>query len=141
MSMEVQQRSCVVELEEANAQLCAELATIHTKVVEVERREQSLTSDYDALHKDFNDLQTSHVAVVKEKADLEKIEREKAQRFRNQLCKKLVGLWRDIEESIATLWGDAWIFPLPMPLSLTCWSGFERRSNRCLSPLPSALRI
>jgi hypothetical protein len=64
------------KLEEANAQLRAELATAHTNVAEVERRERSLTSDYDGLCRDFGDLQTSHVAVVKEKANLEKTERE-----------------------------------------------------------------
>jgi plasmid stability protein len=64
-----------------NVQLRIELAATHTKVVEVEHREQTLPSDNDGLHKDFDDLQTSHAAVVQEKADLEKMECEKAQRF------------------------------------------------------------
>jgi hypothetical protein len=64
-----------------------------------------LTSDYDGLRKYFNDLQTSHIAVVKEKADLEKMEREKAQWFCNQLHKKLAELPRYMEESIAALGG------------------------------------
>jgi hypothetical protein len=130
-----------VKLEEANAQLCVELAAAHTKVAKVEHCERSMTSNYDGLHRDFNDLQTSHATVVKEKVDLEKLERKKAQRFCNQLCTKLPRFWYDMEESIAALGGDEWISPLPMPLSLTCRSGFERRSNRCLPPLPSATRI
>jgi hypothetical protein len=75
-SVKVQQRSHTTELEEANAQLRTELATTHTKVAEVERRERSLTFDYDGLRRDFNDLQTSHATVVKEKAYLEKMEHE-----------------------------------------------------------------
>jgi predicted nucleic acid-binding Zn-ribbon protein len=81
-----------------------ELAAAHIKVAEVERHERSLTSDYDSLHRDFSDL-TSHIAIVKEKADLEKTEHEKAQRFHNLLRKKLAGLRHDMEESIAALEG------------------------------------
>jgi hypothetical protein len=80
-STEVQQHSFAVELEEANAQLRVELAAAHTKVAEVECHEQALTSDYDGLCPDFNDLQTSHSVVVKEKESMEKTECEKAQRF------------------------------------------------------------
>jgi hypothetical protein len=65
-------------LEEANAQLHVEL-TAHTKVAEVEHCERALTSDYANLRRDFSDLQTAHATVVKEKADLEKTERNKAQ--------------------------------------------------------------
>jgi hypothetical protein len=60
-----------------------ELASAHAKVVEVERRKRTLSSDYDGLLKDFDDLRTSHAAVVQGKADLEKMECEKAQRFQN----------------------------------------------------------
>jgi FtsZ-binding cell division protein ZapB len=45
----------VAELEEANAQLRTELAAAYTKVDEVEYREQTLSSDYDDLRKDFDD--------------------------------------------------------------------------------------
>jgi hypothetical protein len=68
-STEVQQSLCIAELEETNPWLCT---ATHTKVAEVERRERALSSDFDGLHKDFNDLRTSHAAVVQEKADLEK---------------------------------------------------------------------
>jgi chromosome segregation ATPase len=77
-STEVQQSLCIAELEEANTQLRTELAAAHTKVAEVEHRERTLSSDYDGLRKDFDDLQTSHDAVVQEKANLEKTEHEKA---------------------------------------------------------------
>jgi hypothetical protein len=110
-------------------------------VAEVECRDRSLTSYYDGLRRDFDDLQTSHALVVKDRANLENVERAKVQWFHNQLRKKLAELWHDMEESIATLGGDAWIFPLPMPLSLTCWSGFEWRFNRFLPPLLSAMKI
>jgi hypothetical protein len=80
-------------------------------VAEVERRERSLTSDYDGLRRDFNDLQTSHAIVVKEKADLEKTLHKKAQWFHNLLCKKLAELRCDMEESIAALRGRCMDFP------------------------------
>jgi chromosome segregation ATPase len=69
----------VAELEEANAQLLAELNAARSRLAEVEHHEQTLTSDYEGLHRDFDDLRTSHDAIVKEKADLEKTKREKAQ--------------------------------------------------------------
>jgi hypothetical protein len=78
-SAEAQQRSRLAELDEAYTQLCMELSAAHTKVVEVERHERSLTSNYDGLHRDFNDLQTLHASVVKGKANLERVEREKVQ--------------------------------------------------------------
>jgi hypothetical protein len=65
----VQQNAHVVELEEAKAQL------------RVEHHEQPLTSNYEGLSRDFDDLRTLHDVVVKEKLDLEKMEREKAQRI------------------------------------------------------------
>jgi predicted nucleic acid-binding Zn-ribbon protein len=110
-SAEVQQSLCVAELEEANARLRVEHAAAHTKVAKVERRERTLSSDYDGLYKDFNDLRTSHAAVVQEKADLEKTEREKAQQFQNLQCKKLAELRRDTEESVAALGGLCEDFP------------------------------
>jgi chromosome segregation ATPase len=68
-SMKDQQSLRVAELKEANTRLRAELASTDTKVAEVERREQTLTYDYDGLCKDFDDLWTSHTTVVQEKAD------------------------------------------------------------------------
>jgi hypothetical protein len=81
-STEVQQSVCIAELKEANAMLRVELAAAHTKeVAEVEHCKRALSTDYDGLRKDFDDLWTLHVAVVQEKVDLEKMEREKAQQF------------------------------------------------------------
>jgi hypothetical protein len=82
-----------------------------------------------------------HAAVVKEKADLEKVECDKAQQFCNLLRKKLAELHINMEESIAVLGGDAWTSPLPMPLSPSCWSGSERRFKHCLRPSLSVRRI
>jgi hypothetical protein len=42
---------------------------------------------------------------VKEKADLEKMERKKAQQFWNLLRKKQDELWHDTEESVVGLGG------------------------------------
>jgi hypothetical protein len=55
----------VAELEEANAQLRAELNAALSRLAEVERREHALTSYYEGLKKDFGDLHSSHVVVVK----------------------------------------------------------------------------
>jgi hypothetical protein len=96
--MVVQQNARVAELEEANARLLVELNGSRC-------REHALTSDYEGLHKDFDDLRTLHNAVVKGKADLEKMEHEKAQRFQNSLCKKLGELRVDMEATVAALGG------------------------------------
>jgi hypothetical protein len=87
-----------------------------------------LTSDNEGLRRDFDVLCTSHDAVVKEKADLEKTEREKMQQLQNSLRKKLVELRVDMEATVVALGGDAWIFPLPTLLSTIFWSSFGRRS-------------
>jgi hypothetical protein len=76
-SAEVEQTVRVVELEEASAQLRVELIAAQSKLSEVEHHEQALTSTYEDLKKDFDEVCSSHVAVVKEKADLEKMEHEK----------------------------------------------------------------
>jgi hypothetical protein len=69
----------MAELEEANAQLLAELNVAQSRLAEVEHREHALTSNYEDLCRDFDDVCTSHDAIVKEKVDLEKMEHEKAQ--------------------------------------------------------------
>jgi hypothetical protein len=66
------------KLEEANAQLRAELNAAQSRLAEVEHHEQALTSDYEGLRRDFDNLRTSNDVIVKEKSDLEKEEREKA---------------------------------------------------------------
>jgi chromosome segregation ATPase len=95
---EVQQCSCVAEQEETNTQLWAELAAAHTKVEEVERREQALTSDYAGLRSDFSELQTADAAVAKEKADLEKRSATKCNNFATCYAKSWSGfaaIWRN----------------------------------------------
>jgi hypothetical protein len=81
-----------------------------------------MTSTYEDLKKDFDHLRSSHAAMVKEKANLEKREHEKEQRFQNSLRKELAELWWFAEASVATLRGDVWNSP-PTPPSLTFWSG------------------
>jgi hypothetical protein len=100
----VQQNAHVAELEEANASLLAELNASRC-------REHALASDYEGLRRDFDDLRTSHDIVVKEKADLEKTAREKAQWFQNSLCKKLAELWVNMEATVAALGGRCMDFP------------------------------
>jgi hypothetical protein len=56
-------------------------------------------------------LQTAHAVLRKEKEDVEKVEREKAQQFHNLLHKKLAGLHVDVEKSVATLDGQCSKFP------------------------------
>jgi hypothetical protein len=70
----VQQNAHVVELEEAKAQLRVELNVAQSRLAEVEHHEQPLTSNYEGLSGDFDDLRTLHDVVVKEKLDLEKME-------------------------------------------------------------------
>jgi regulator of replication initiation timing len=77
---------------EANFQLRMELDAAQSRLAEAECREHALTSDYEGLKKDFGDLRSSLAIVVKEKADLEKTEREKAQWFLNSLRNKLAEL-------------------------------------------------
>jgi hypothetical protein len=68
---------------EANAQLRMEPNAAHSKMAKVGRHEQALTSVYEDLKKYFDDVRYSHAAVVKEKNEPEKTEREKERRFRN----------------------------------------------------------
>jgi phosphoglycolate phosphatase-like HAD superfamily hydrolase len=65
----VQQAARVAELENDNAQLRAEFDAARSKFTEVEGREWALTSAYEEVKKDFNDLSSSHDAALKEKAE------------------------------------------------------------------------
>jgi hypothetical protein len=137
----VQQHSRVAKLEEANTALRAELAATHTKVAEVEHCERALASDYGSLRNDFNDLQSAHTAIVKEKADLKKMKRDKVRRFATCCAKNWPGfamIWRS---RLLCLGGNAWTFSLLIPLSPACWSDFVRRFKRCLPPLLNVTRI
>jgi phage terminase Nu1 subunit (DNA packaging protein) len=66
-------------MEETNAQLRVELAAAHAKVAEVKNREKVLTSIYNNLCSDYGNLESMFAALQKEKVDLEKTERDKAQ--------------------------------------------------------------
>jgi hypothetical protein len=88
-----------------------ELNAARSRLADVEHHEQALTSDYEGLRRDFDDLRTSHDAVVKEKADLEKMECEKVQRFQKSLHNKLAELRVDMEATVATLGGQCMDFP------------------------------
>jgi chromosome segregation ATPase len=101
----VQQNACMAELEEANSQLRVELNAAQSRLTEVEHREHALTSDYEGLRRDFDILCTSHDVIVKEKADLEKTKREKAQRLQNLLRKKLAELRVNMEVTVTALGG------------------------------------
>jgi chromosome segregation ATPase len=107
----VQKNARVAELVEANAQLRAELNAAQSRLAEVEHCEQALTSDYEGLRRDFDILCTSDDGVVKEKADPEKTEHEKAQWLRNSLHKKLAELQVDMEAIVAALGGRCMDFP------------------------------
>jgi hypothetical protein len=97
-SGEVQQTVWVTELEEANAQLHVELNATQSKSSEVEHHEQALTSTYEDLRKDIDDVHSLHAAVVKEEADLEKTEREKRDGSETHCAKKtlpcFVAIWK-----------------------------------------------
>jgi ElaB/YqjD/DUF883 family membrane-anchored ribosome-binding protein len=110
-SAEMQQTVRMAELQETNAQLRAELNAAQSKLSEVEHHEQAMTSAYEDLKRDFNEMRSSHAAVVKEKADLEKTEHEKVRRFQNSLLKKLADLRGNTEASVAALWGRCVEFP------------------------------
>jgi hypothetical protein len=116
-SVEVQQTARMAELEEVNAQLRELLNTSRSKLSEAEHRERAMTSAYEDLKRDFDEMHSSHAAVVKEKADLEKMEREKACHFQNSLLKKLAELHRDTEASVAALGGRCMEFPADASVS------------------------
>jgi hypothetical protein len=104
-SVEAQQAAHVAELEKDNAQLRIELDAARSKLVEVEHREQALTSEYEDLKKYFESMCTSNDVVVSEKAEVEKTERVKLQRFQPSLRRKLTALRRDMEAFVAMLKG------------------------------------
>jgi hypothetical protein len=96
-----------------------------------------MTSAYEDLKEDFNEMRSWHAIVVQEKADLENTERQKAWWFQNSLLKKLAELHHDTEASVAALGGDV-RNSLLMPLSLIFWNGFGWRLQRCPAPSLSA---
>jgi hypothetical protein len=67
-SQSTQQVVRIAEIEEANALLQAELDTAHSKLVEVEQRERTLTSENEEVKRDLESACTTHDVVEKEKA-------------------------------------------------------------------------
>jgi hypothetical protein len=97
--------------------LHAELDAARLKLAEVEHREWSLTFKNEDLKKDLESMHTVHDAVVKEKAEVQKIERVKLQRFQDSVRKRLAELQCNIEVSMATLDGRSAEYPTGASLS------------------------
>jgi chromosome segregation ATPase len=111
--VEAQRAARVAELENDNAQLRAERDAARSKLAEVEGCEQALTSTYEEVKKDFNDLSPSHDAVLKEKAETD----AKMQRFQDSLHRRLAELRREKEGSKAALGGRSAEFPADASMS------------------------
>jgi hypothetical protein len=109
--VEMAKRARVAELEEANAYLQAELVAARARVAEVESRESNLMSSYNDLCGDYMILESTLETLQKEKAYFEKIERDKAQRFHQQLHTKLHDLHQEQEKSVDELGGQCFEFP------------------------------
>jgi hypothetical protein len=82
-----------------------------SKLVEIQCRGQALTSENEGLKKDLEIACTAHDAVVKDKAEVQKTECAKLERFQNSVHKKLAELRHDTEASIASLEGRSIEFP------------------------------
>jgi hypothetical protein len=93
--------------------LRADLDAAHSKLVEVEGRERALTSAYEEVKKDFNDLSSLHNVVLKEKVETD----VKARQFQDSLRKRLEELQREMEVSVATLGGRCAEFPVDASMS------------------------
>jgi hypothetical protein len=112
-AIEAQWAAHVAELENDNAQMRAELDAAHSMLVEVEGRERALTSAYEEVKKDFDDLSSSHDDVLKEKAETY----VKVQRFQDSLCQRLAKLRHEMEGSVAVLGGRCAEFPADASMS------------------------
>jgi chromosome segregation ATPase len=110
--VEAQRAAHVAELENDNAQLRVERDAARSKLAEVEGREQALTFAYEEVKKDFNDLSSSHDAMLKEKAETD----AKMQRFQDSLRRRLAELRRE-EGSMAALGGRSAEFPADASVS------------------------
>jgi FtsZ-binding cell division protein ZapB len=75
------ERSCVAELEEANAQLRAETDEAHAKIAEVESRENVLKSNYGSLCRDYENLEIILAALQGKKTEADIAHRDKLQKF------------------------------------------------------------
>jgi hypothetical protein len=88
-----------MELEGANASLRAELETASSKLAEVERHEQTLTSKNEGLKIDLVDARSAREAAVRE------TEQSKLWHFQVSIRKRLTELLRDTETSVSALGG------------------------------------
>jgi hypothetical protein len=94
-----------MELEGANALLQAELEAARSKLVEVECREQTLTSENEGLKNDLEDARSAHEVVVRDKELVRQTEQSKLRRFQNYVHKRLVELQHDTKTSVSALGG------------------------------------
>jgi hypothetical protein len=78
-SRNTQQIAHVTELEEANALLRAELDIACSKLVKVERRERTLTSENEVLESDLEGARTARNVAVKGKEVVQQVEQMKPQ--------------------------------------------------------------
>jgi ABC-type Fe3+-citrate transport system substrate-binding protein len=97
--------------------LQVELHAAQSKVVKDEHRERALTSENGDLKKDLESMSTVHDAVVKKKAELQKTEHVKLQRFQDSVRQWLVKLRRNTEASVAMLDGSSAEFSTSTSLS------------------------
>jgi hypothetical protein len=79
--LNMQQVTRVMELEEANALLRAELDTAYSKLVEVEHHEWTLTFKNEALKRDLEAMRTARDVAVRDKEVVQQAEQVKLQRF------------------------------------------------------------
>jgi hypothetical protein len=80
-----------------------ELNTAHSKLAEVEYREQTLTSKNEGLKKDLEGARAACDVAVKDKELMQQAEQAKLQRLEDSMRKRLTELRRDTEASVATL--------------------------------------
>jgi chromosome segregation ATPase len=99
------QVACATELEGANALLRAELEAARSKLAEVERREQTLTSENECLKKDLEDARSAREAAVRDKELVRQTEQSKLQHLQDSVRKRLAELRRDTETSVSALGG------------------------------------
>jgi hypothetical protein len=76
-----------------------------------------VTSTYESLRKDFDEVHSAYETVVKEKDELKKTNLMKAHRFHEALLKKFAEIWRDTKASVSALGGRCAKFPTDASVS------------------------
>jgi chromosome segregation ATPase len=104
-SVEGMEQSHVVELEEANAKLRAELDEVRSKIAELEGCENVLKSSNGSLREDYGNLETMLAEAQREKSKADKMHRDKFQKFRQHFRMRLHNLNFDLEKSMTELGG------------------------------------